>query len=191
MLRPRLRTKLGEVQASDAKTVTELAIGSLRKSARIEAQSKRNLNSQTQIGPTNRKMSLSTQPEKTHSVILNENSNELPPSLDGGLSDNLLNAAYCHLRHQTRDSNSVDVDRKMETKIKFPPSNDKIWKKIDEELKIIITKVFTKRQMKKLSSSELSQNFDAWLHNFFLNVSVVKKTQSFKNPRETQGQIKL
>ena len=129
VLRPRSRTKLGEVQASDAKTVTELAIGSVRKSARIEAQSKRNLNSQTQIGPTNRKMSLSTQPEKHHRVILNENSNELPPSLDGGLSDNLLNAAYCHLRHQTRDSNSVDVDRKMETKIKFPPSNDKYGKK--------------------------------------------------------------
>ena len=69
VLRPRSRTKLGEVQASDAKTVTELAIGSVRKSARIEAQSKRNLNSQTQIGPTNRKMSLSTQPEKHHRVI--------------------------------------------------------------------------------------------------------------------------
>ena len=123
VLRPRSRIKLGEVQASDAKTVTELAIGSVKKSARIEAKSKRNLNSQTQIGPTNRKMSLSIQPEKHHRVNLNENSNELPPSLDGGLSDNFLNAANCFLRHPTRVSNSVDVDQKLETKIKFPPSN--------------------------------------------------------------------
>ena len=80
VLRPRSRTKLGEVQATDVKLATECAIGSVRKSARIEAKQKSNSNSQTQINPnTNRKMSLSTQPDIHYSLDSNNISNQLPP----------------------------------------------------------------------------------------------------------------
>ena len=78
VLRSCPRTKLNEVQASDEKCPTELAIGSVRRSARIEAKTKANSNSQTQTGPkTNRKMSLSTQPDKHHRSDLNPNSKPL------------------------------------------------------------------------------------------------------------------
>ena len=98
VLRPRSRTKLGEVQATDVKLATECAIGSVRQSARIETKQKSNSNSQTQINPnTNRKMSLSTQPDIHHSLDSNNISSQLPPSLEGGLSDNLNNAAHCFL----------------------------------------------------------------------------------------------
>ena len=137
VLRPRSRTKLGEVQATDAKLATECAIGSVRKSARIEAKQQKKSNSQTQIGlKTNRKMSLSTQPDEHHRIDLNNNSNQIPPSLDGGLSDNLSNTAHCYLRHTTRVSNSANIDKQMETKINFPPSHDKTWCEINEELEI-------------------------------------------------------
>jgi hypothetical protein len=36
--------------------------------------------------------------------------------------------------------NSSDIDTKMETKINFPHSNNKIWCKINKELEIIIPK---------------------------------------------------
>ena len=168
VLRSCSRTKLDEVQASDAKLITECAIGSVRRSARIEANKKVNSNSQTHIGPkTNRKMSLSTQPDKHHRNDSNVYSDHLPPSLDGGLSDK-SNAAFCHITHPTRVSNSSAIDKKMETRINFPASSNNIWCKIDEELKIIIPQIFTKRQFNQLSTSELSQKFDSWLHNFFL-----------------------
>ena len=67
----------------------------------------------------------------------------------------------------------------------------KYRKKIDEELKIIIPRIFTKRQMKKLSLSELSQNFDAWLHNFFLERFGRKEDTIFqkskRNPRPNKA----
>ena len=101
-LRPRSRTKLGEVQATDVKLATECAIGSVRKSARIEAKQKSNSNSQTQINPiTHRKMSFSTQPGIHYSLDSNNIFNQLPPPLEDGLSDNLCNVAYCYLRHTT------------------------------------------------------------------------------------------
>lgn len=170
VLRSRLRTKLDEVQATDAKLATECSIGSVRRSARIEAKLKANSNSQALIGSkTDRKLSLSTQLDKHHRIVPNLISDQLPLSLDSGLSDKFSETAFRHLTHPTRVSNSAVIDKKMETKINFPSSNDKIWSKIDEELKIIIPKVFTKRQIDNLSTSELSQKFDSWLHNFFLD----------------------
>ena len=66
----------------------------------------------------------------------------------------------------------------MEIRINFPPSNDKIWKKNDEELEIIIPKVFNQRLMNKLTTSELSQKFDFWLHQFFIDKFGEKKDSS-------------
>ena len=136
VLRSCPRTKLDEVQASDVKCTTELAIGSVRRSARIEANRKISLNSLTHTVPKNScKLSLSTQQKTHHRVVSNVYSNQLPPSLDGDLSDKNSNAAYCHLTHPTRVSNSTNIDKQMEMRINFPASNDKIWCKIDEDLK--------------------------------------------------------
>ena len=169
VLRSRSRTKLDEEQATDAKSTTENAIGSVMKSVRDEAKTTRIKNSKAQIGcKTNRKMPSSSQPEIPHRVEQTTISAQPPPSLDGGLGDDLKNAEYCHLTHPSRVSNSTTIDRKMEARINFPASNDKIWCKIDEELEIAIPRVFNQRVINKLTTTELSQKFDSWLHNFFL-----------------------
>jgi hypothetical protein len=74
----------------------------------------------------------------------------------------------------------------MEAKINFPASNDKIWGKIDDELKIIIPKIFTKRQIHKMSTSELSQKFDSWLHSFFLERFGEKELKVFNKCKRKQ-----
>ena len=135
-------------------------------------------------------MSLSTQPDKHHRLDLNKTSNQIPPSLDGGLSDNLSNTAHCYLRHTTRVLNSANIDKQMETKINFPPSHDKTWCEINEELEIIIPKVFTNRQIDRLSTTELSQKFDSWLHNYFLQRFGKKETKVLNTSKRGKGQIK-
>jgi len=192
VLRSCPRTKLDEVQASDVKCTTELAIGSVRRSARIEANRKISLNSLTHTVPKNScKLSLSTQPETHHRVASNVYSNQLPPSLDGDLSDKNSNAEYCHLTHPTRVSNSTNLDTQMEMRINFPASNDKIWCKIDDELKVIIPQIFSVRQCNKLSTSELSQKFDSWLHTFFIERFGKKEakaiSQSKREPRPNKA----
>ena len=112
-------------------------------------------------------MSLSTQQESHHRVD-HYLSDQLPPSLDGGLSDKPSETEYCHFIHPTRISNSTTISRKMKLQINFPKSNDKIWTKINEELDLIIPKVFNTTSFNKLSTSELSNKFDTWLYNFFL-----------------------
>jgi hypothetical protein len=134
VLRPRSRTKVVEEQAMDVKSTTGNTIGSVKKSTRNEAKPARTQNSWTPIGfKTSHKMSSSTQQEQPHRVDLNANSNQLPLSLDGGLSDDLSVATFSHLIHPTRVSNSTEIDRKMEIRINFPPSNDKIWCKTNED----------------------------------------------------------
>ena len=136
-------------------------------------------------------MSLSTQPDIHRSLDSNNIPNQLPPSLEGGLSDNLYNAAHCYLRHTTRVTNSSDIDKKMEMKINFPRSNEKIWCKINEELEIMIPKVFTNRQMDKLSTTELSEKFDSWLHSFFLQCLGKRTAKFLTRPRGRKDQTKL
>ena len=85
----------------------------------------------------------------------------------------------------------------MEIRINFPSSSDKIWRKIDEELKTIIPQVFTKRQFNKLSTSELSQTFDSWLHNFFLErfggekAKVVPHSKRQQRPNKALHHLRL
>ena len=122
----------------------------------------------------------SSQPELPHRVKQTTKSVQPPPSLDGGLRDELKNADYCYLTHPSRVSNSTTIERKMEARINFPASNDKIWNKIDEELEIIIPQVFNQQIINKLSPSELSQKFDSWLHNYFLEKFGKKELQEKK-----------
>ena len=93
--------------------------------------------------------------------------------------------------------NSSDIDKKMETKINFPRSNEKIWCKINEELEIMIPKVFTNRQMDKLSTTELSEKIDFWLHSFFLQRFGKKDSKVFnmskgqKRPNKALEHLRL
>ena len=145
-LRLRQRTKRIEDQASDAKLTTERAIGSMMKFNQQEAKSSKSRNSKTQNGPkTTRKMSSSSQPDSHHRVESVFVPKQLPLSLDSGLQDENLNTEFCHSTHTQRVSNSTVFTREMKTRLKFPKSNDKVWGKINEELEIIIPKVFTKR----------------------------------------------
>jgi len=167
---------IDEGQATDVKFTTDNAIGSVMKPDYHEAKPIRIKNSKALVDrTTNRKMPSFSQPDLPHRAVQNLNSVQLPPSLDGDLSFDLSSTDYCHLTHPSRVSNSTKIARTMNTRINFPASNDKIWKKIDEELELLIPKLFNKRLINKLTTSELSQNFDAWLHQFFLNKFGEKK----------------
>ena len=60
----------------------------------------------------------------------------------------------------------------MKTKINFRKSNDKIWTKLNEELEIIIPKVFTKSVINKLSTSNLFEILTCGFIIFSLNTLV-------------------
>ena len=79
----------------------------------------------------------------------------------------------------------------MEMRINFPASNNKIWCKIDDELKVIIPQIFSVLQCNKLSTSELSQKFDSWLHTFFIERFGKKEakeiSQSKREPRPNKA----
>ena len=169
-LRPRPRAMRSQVQAMDDKSATESGSSSMMKSELKKVNLSRKRNSQTQNSglTTARKMSSTPQPELHHRVDSEFIPSQLPPSLDGGLSVEPSNTEYCHLLHATRDSNSSSILREMEVKINFPSSNDKTWEQINEELEKLIPKVFTNKMINTLSTSELSQRFDTWLHGFFL-----------------------
>ena len=164
VLRPRPGSKQLEGQATDVKLVTELPIGPVMNMDLLEAKKSRKQNPQTQSSrKTSCKLSSSTQPESHHRVV-----DQLPLSPDGGLSNETLYTDYAHAIHPQRVSNSSNIERKLEIRINFPSSNDKIWSKVDEDLKVAIPKVFTKQVINMLSTSNLSKKFDAWLHQFFL-----------------------
>lgn len=182
VLRPRRGTKQLEVQATDVKMMTESDIGPVMNADSHEKISTRKRNPSAQRScKTSRKMLLSSQPEIHHRV-----DDQLPPSLDGGLRDNLMNTDFAHLVHPKRISNSSEVERKMEVKINFPASNDKIWKEVDEVLNDIIPKIFTNKLINKLSTAEISQKFDTWLHSFFLERFGTKETKERGCPKRAK-----
>ena len=173
-----------EVQATDVKSVTELAIGPVMNMDLLEAKNSRNQNPLTKTPSsckTTCKLSSSTQLEPHHRVV-----HQLPLSPDSGLSNETLYTDSAHAIHPQRVSNLSNIERKLEIKINFPSSNDKIWSKIDEDLKVAIPKVFTKQVFNILSTSELSKKFDTWLHQFFL--TFWSKSNERKNypPEKTQ-----
>ena len=56
----------------------------------------------------------------------------------------------------------------MKAKINFPPSNSKLWDKVNTELEIIIPINFPGSLFKKFINLKISQRFDDWLNQFFL-----------------------
>ena len=169
------RTEKIEVQAKDEKYMTAIAIGS-----RMKSDHEANGISETQKDlKIFRKLSSLSQQDLHHSVDQTKSAQQ-PLSLDGGLRNESEDSNHCCFIHPKRDSNSTSISRKMETRINFPSSNSKDWEKLNEELEDIIPKVFTDKKINKLSTSEISNQFDAWLHKFFLEKFGPKNSE---NPR--------
>ena len=75
----------------------------------------------------------------------------------------------------------------MEIKINFPLPNDKIWNKVNAELEQIIPSIFPAHKINKLSTSDLSQKFDKWLHAFFVErFGTLPVTENKTHSRKTR-----
>jgi hypothetical protein len=73
------------------------------------------------------------------------------------------------LMHTSRESNLTNFTQDKLQKLKLPPSSDAAaWKLIDDELSVALPIVFTDQKIKSLSSTALSQKFDKWLYDFFV-----------------------
>ena len=169
-IRPKRRTKRIEEQAADAKLATELAIGSMM-SDHNEAKLNEFPNSLTlDSSNTTRKMSSEPQLELHHRVSLESNSNELPLSFDDGLGPEPMNTDICQTYiHQKRIKDFSMEETTMKSRINFPPPNDKIWGKVDQELNQILPTIFPDTLCNQLTPTELSQKFDSWLHTYFID----------------------
>ena len=137
-------------------------------------------------------MSSEPQPDSHHRVSLESNSNDVPLSFDNGLGPDLLNTDIClpHV-HQKRMKVFTTTETTMKSRINFPSPNDKIWEKIDIELDQIIPTIFPDSLCNKLTPTELSQKFDVWLYNFFIDRFGNKPEKGKKKlHRENQGTTK-
>ena len=168
-IRPKRRTKWIEEQAADAKLTTEMIIGSMM-SDQNEAKLNEFPNSLTQDrSNTTRKMSSETQLDPHHRVSLESNSNELPLSLVDGLGPEIMNTDICQTYiHQKRIKDFSIKEMTMKSRINFPPPNDKIWGKVDQELNQILPTIFPDILCNQLTPTELSQKFDSWIHSYFV-----------------------
>ena len=109
---------------------------------------------------------------KLHSVIqLDQHHRVFRPSLS--LESDLDIENYTDLKssllHKNRIENSPPAGQEMKKKINFPAPSDRIWEKVNSDLEILIPSLFTDNMIKKHSSSDLSQKFDSWLHQYFLD----------------------
>ena len=184
-LRLLLRNKKREEQASDVKLTTAKP-KSMKKTESIETN-----NTYIGISPahvkSDYKMPSISQQEQHHRIGFESPSNQSPP-LHGGLGFDTYDTAKKKLLHRNRDLPSTKLGFQMKEKINFPSSNDKIWDSINFELDNVIPSVFKKSVISKLSSSELSQKFDTWLHQFFVDrFGTKQKIEHFKrNPQKNR-----
>ena len=83
-----------------------------------------------------------------------------------------LTKRICDLEDDKRiiDNEKNNIEKKIEVPINFPAPNNKIWENIDKELEKLIPANFNKKLMNKLSTSEISRQFDTRLHSFFFNI---------------------
>ena len=117
------------------------------------------------------KMHSTPQPETHHRIT------EPPISTEFGLgTENLKAELHTNFIHQKRAQDSpIPKIKQMKQKINFPPSNSKSWDKMNRDLEKIVPNVFPDKLIRKLSTTELSQKFDSWLHQFFLEQFGEKK----------------
>ena len=136
-------------------------------------------------------MSSEPQLDQHHRVSLESNSNELPSSFDDGLGPELMNTDVCQTYiHQKRIKNFSMKETTMKSRINFPPPNDKIWGKVDQELNQLIPTIFPDSLCNKLTPTELSQKFDSWLHSYFIDQFGTKPEKRRTMHNENQEQIK-
>ena len=160
------RTKRKEAQALDEKFATVSAIGTPMITVHEASNNIVDIHSQAHVSDS--KMPSFPQPEKHHRV-----ENELiplqpPQSLDCGLGTETTKAELRpNLTHNMR-VDKTSLKAAMKTKIKYPSSHDKVWTKINEELELILPSIFPDKIIKSSNPSDLSQKFDSWLHQFFL-----------------------
>ena len=168
-LRSIARNKLREKQAiADENSVTANVIipelnSSLASDVNIDI-------SQAQV-PCTRKLPSNSvfQPVQPHRAASISNVKQLPHSLECGLNTESNTVSDFPLLHPKRESNISTTEKKMKPKINFPSSNSKIWDSIDLELQEILPSVFPNHKINRLSSTELSEQFDSWLYNFFID----------------------
>jgi hypothetical protein len=91
---------------------------------------------------------------------------------------------YDHTRfcHKTRSTNSSDFQRDPKIRINYPKSSDvKRWKELDDMLSDALPKIFDPGRIKNDAADKLIEDFDNWLHAFFLQhcgpIVVVPSTQ--------------
>jgi hypothetical protein len=91
-------------------------------------------------------------------------------SLDDGLGPEIMNTDICQTYiHQKIIKYFSMEETTMKSQINFPPPNDKIWGKVDQELNQILPTIFPDTLCNQLTPTELSQKFDSWLHNYFID----------------------
>ena len=160
------------MQATDAKLATATETLMISTAAKMKAKSKEFKSSKAHaINITGSKMCSTPQLEQHHRI------NQSPLSLESGLgTENLTAELKKKVIHRNRALHSpIQKAEQMKAKINFPPSNSKLWDKVNTELENIIPINFPDSLFKKLSTSEISQRFDDWLHQFFLQSFGEKK----------------
>ena len=132
-----------------------------------EAKNFEDDNSQAHV--FNCKMPSSPQLDKHHRVVVELSNSQPSLSLDSGLGTETLQAEIRkNVTHQTRVNSSFISKAEVKATIKFPSSHDPIWKTINNELEQIIPAIFPDSLINSLTTFELSQTIDNWLHQFFL-----------------------
>ena len=164
------RNKLRELQATDAKLKTANRNVSVSTDTKKKAKLTEFMSSEAHV-TTDSKMHSTPQPETHHRIT------ESPISPEIGLeTENLKAELHTNFIHQKRAQDSpIPKIKQMKQKINFPPSNSKSWDKVNRDLEKIIPAVFPDKLIRKLSTTELSQKFDSWLHQFFLEQFGEKK----------------
>ena len=102
-------------------------------------------------------------------------------------SDDFASSFQTKYQHESRDSdlrNDVNYSRK--PKIIFPQSNDPRWNEWNSELEVLLPQNFTYRKTRSLSATELSESFDNFIYDFFvekLGEDAFAKPSSTQKPR--------
>ena len=100
-------------------------------------------------------------PESIHQV-----QPDCVPFIDGREDPNYDQPSF---RHKTRPTNSSDFQRDPKIRINFPKSSDALrWKELNQELSDALPKIFDRRRIKSSAIDKLIEDFDEWLHAFFM-----------------------
>ena len=102
-------------------------------------------------------------------------------------SDDFASSFQTKYQHESRDSNlRNDVNYSRKPKIIFPQSNDPRWNEWNSELEVLLPQNFTYRKTRSLSATELSESFDNFIYDFFvekLGEDAFAKPSSTQKPR--------